>query len=313
MEYKEYKIIRFDESRFDDLFYLFDLVHPGKFSVDYFIKKFNQSYINKNFLGYIAYAVDGEPAAFYGAFPCYITNGNEKLLACQSGDTITSPKHQKKGLFIFLAETTYKLAISEGYSIIFGFPNINSAYGFFNKLNWNENEKLNKYIVEYSNFNFYGLCNKVKFLLPIYKKYIDKKLSNYKTNSTEFSNHYKNHFFELEKDDNYINYKLSYNDSHLIKFDGFVFWIKFSDGLLIGNIGYFDLTKINHFKNALKRLSNKLGVNKITALANDETNLDLIFKDWAHKQDSDMVSGSLTFNLEKPINIKYSLSDSDTF
>jgi hypothetical protein len=40
---------------------------------------------------------------------------------------------------------------------------------------------------------------------------------------------------------------------------------------------------------------------------------NLIFKDWAHKQDSDMVSGSLTFNFEKPIIIKYSLSDSDTF
>lgn len=313
IEFKEYIIKRFDESMFKDLVYLFEMVHPGKFTEDYFKKKFNVNYIDKKYLGYMAFAQDNEPAAFYGAFPCYITNGKGKLLACQSGDTITNPKHQKKGLFIFLANTTYQLAVSESYSVIFGFPNINSAYGFFNKLNWNENEKLNKYTVKYTHFNHYGLCHKIKILLPFYRAYINITIEKLKYNKKGSPFQYSQAYFQVERDQNYIDYKLSYSDSHIIEFEGFIFWFKFSDGLLLGNIGEFDLSRLSDFKKALKKLSAKLGVNKITALSNNDTHLDLVFKDWTVKQESEMVSGSLAFNSEKPINIKYSLSDSDTF
>src|SRR5436190_18087825 len=66
--------------------------------------KFNTAAFGAGNIGYIAYAPDGTPAAYYGVFPVVVRFQGVDHLAAQSGDTMTDPAHQKKGLFIRLAK-----------------------------------------------------------------------------------------------------------------------------------------------------------------------------------------------------------------
>lgn len=132
----DYRIEQISKERLVDLLVLFESAFNQKQTVSYLEKKFDTARFGTSFIGYIAYAQNGEPAAFYGVFPIHFKLNNRVILAAQSGDTMTHKNHQRKGLFIELATRTYDLARKEGIEIIFGFPGPNSLLGFIKKLNW---------------------------------------------------------------------------------------------------------------------------------------------------------------------------------
>lgn len=78
----------------------------------------------------------GSLAGIYAAFSVYLKAGNQKIVACQSMDTLTDADYRGQGIFVKLAEETFANLPRGGVSCIFGFPNGNSAPGFFNKLKW---------------------------------------------------------------------------------------------------------------------------------------------------------------------------------
>ncbi|MFT3978950.1 MAG: GNAT family N-acetyltransferase [Ferruginibacter sp.] len=85
----------------------------------------------------IFYAMNGDDvAAIYTALPVKFHLNGQKSNALQSIDTITDINHRGKGLFPKLAKQLYADATNEGFSLVYGFPNENSAPGFFNKLGW---------------------------------------------------------------------------------------------------------------------------------------------------------------------------------
>lgn len=77
-------------------------------------------------------------AALYAVFPVICKYYSEQVKATQSIDTITDINHRGKGLFINLAKDVYSMAFEKGYKFVYGFPNKNSAPGFFKKLGWKE-------------------------------------------------------------------------------------------------------------------------------------------------------------------------------
>jgi hypothetical protein len=75
-------------------------------------------------------------AAIYASLPGWMQVRGERRLAQQSLDTLTDVDFRGKGLFITLAQQTFARAASQGSALIYGFPNGNSAHGFFKKLGW---------------------------------------------------------------------------------------------------------------------------------------------------------------------------------
>jgi len=75
-------------------------------------------------------------AAIYATLPLFLRVAGERRLAVQSLDTLTDRDFRGKGLFVRLAEATYERAANEGAACVYGFPNGNSAPGFFGKLGW---------------------------------------------------------------------------------------------------------------------------------------------------------------------------------
>ncbi|MEP1094465.1 MAG: GNAT family N-acetyltransferase [Cyclobacteriaceae bacterium] len=77
-------------------------------------------------------------AGIYALFPVTFKIGGENVKALQSLDTLTDSDYRGMGLFSRLSSMTYRDCSEEGYQMIYGFPNENSAHGFFNKLGWVE-------------------------------------------------------------------------------------------------------------------------------------------------------------------------------
>jgi len=81
-------------------------------------------------------AASGELASVYATLPHRVRVGEHVGLAVQSLDTLTSEAYRGRGLFPKLAKSLFARASSAGAMLIFGFPNGNSAPGFFSRLEW---------------------------------------------------------------------------------------------------------------------------------------------------------------------------------
>jgi hypothetical protein len=88
---------------------------------------------------YVDVAVDpqsDEFAAAYCSLPFHARLGGRRVLALQSLDTLTDEAHRGRGLFTRMARSVFARAAADGVAFIHGFPNANSAPGFFGKLGW---------------------------------------------------------------------------------------------------------------------------------------------------------------------------------
>lgn len=84
----------------------------------------------------VATAADGRIVAVYAALPSWIAAGEQQRLVLQSLDTLTDREYRGRGLFVSLARSLYRRAQAADCAFVYGFPNGNSAHGFFEKLAW---------------------------------------------------------------------------------------------------------------------------------------------------------------------------------
>jgi hypothetical protein len=308
-----YTIVRATEALMPDLSKLFLLTHNVKIPVTYFIRKFETNVIAEKYIGYFAYAPNGDVAAFYAVFPVILSNGVENVIACQSGDTITSPVHQKKGLFVELAKRTYALAKSLDVKIVFGFPNNNSSRGLFQNLGWTNLGRFNDYHIEVNSSNLFNYCHKYSLTAPLYHFYfslihqfigIQSMFHNSCIDSNRFGVLHNQQFFEYKK----------LHKTYFVHWKGFDLWIKFDDGLYIGDIGLFDLDKdTDSFKTALVSLAKLLGVKNIRTSCSPGVFCDNLFSRIT-KSTKGLEIGILPLNKSILVtNIGFVVGDADTF
>lgn len=72
----------------------------------------------------------------YAVFQNRFISDDNKITGSQSLDTLVAPEARGQGLFNKLASQVYTEAANRNISFVYGFPNGNSAHGFFNKLGW---------------------------------------------------------------------------------------------------------------------------------------------------------------------------------
>ena len=80
----------------------------------------------------------GEIAAIYAVAPVPMQVGARRVWGAQSLDTMTDARHRGRGLFKTLAAAVYGRCAEAGFGLVYGFPNGNSAPGFFGRLGWVE-------------------------------------------------------------------------------------------------------------------------------------------------------------------------------
>ena len=79
---------------------------------------------------------DDRIGAIYAAQPARVRVRGSLVLAAQSVDTLVDADFRGRGLFTKMAESLYQRIGEHGGAFVYGFPNGNSAHGFFNKLGW---------------------------------------------------------------------------------------------------------------------------------------------------------------------------------
>lgn len=86
---------------------------------------------------YVDFALsDGTTAAVYATLAVRMKLGDDVGIGVQSIDTLTDQRFRGQGLFLRMAEHTYARCVEAGVPLVYGFPNENSAHGFFNRLGW---------------------------------------------------------------------------------------------------------------------------------------------------------------------------------
>ena len=79
---------------------------------------------------------DQRIGAIYAVQPAVVRVRGARMLAAQSVDTLVDADFRRRGLFIKMAEAVYQRVRERDGAFVYGFPNENSAPGFFDKLGW---------------------------------------------------------------------------------------------------------------------------------------------------------------------------------
>lgn len=89
---------------------------------------------------YVDFAIDpAQPeliAGIYAVQPARMRVGATLRLGVQSVDTLVDARYRGQGLFVKMARAVYARCERENVALVYGFPNGNSAHGFFERLSW---------------------------------------------------------------------------------------------------------------------------------------------------------------------------------
>lgn len=311
-ENSEYHFERLSKDNICDLNKLHAAVYGNPHPPGYFLKKYDTAYTGVEYTGYIAYNETHEPIAFYGVIPCFIRYNEQLFLVAQSADTMTHPKYQFKGLFIKLANKTFKLCEEEKVSIIFGFPNQNSLHGFLVKLSWRMTETMSCYIIPTGIIHVEKLVQKIPFLGGKFKQYQQRVLSRYVVSQKGIENSvFGDGFGGVNRNAHYIQYK-TYHETQVIRIGQALLWIKIKNGLIIGDINCAE-DDFEGMMAGVKKLAFKLGLKEIHFHTSHQTRLSALFS----KKYEAIPSFHVLFKdlgsaiqLDK---IKFTFADVDTF
>lgn len=309
----EYKIERFSKETVKDLYWLFNVTTKLKTTLSEFESKYNTDFTGVSYIGFMAYDFNNKPAAFYGIIPTVGIVNDKKILIAQSADTRTHPDHQRKGLFVLLAEKTYGLAKDVGIQFIYGVANENSFPGFIKKLNWVHIGDMKVYETSNTMLPIAQLFRYSSRLKKVYQSYVAFILSFYrKTDCISIFNKQANDFIHILKDDNYYNYK-NIKSVYLLRLDNQIVWVKFEGVLMIGNLEIKSPQEQRALVKKLKTIAWLTGIKKIKYFTSDNNPEVGLLKD-----NFKISQGSPIIVL--PLNSKYDFSkivlfnsDIDTF
>jgi hypothetical protein len=308
-----YSFKRLEPKLYQDLVYISKSAFGFDPGLNYYIDKNRTEKFGPSNLGYIAYSSDGEPAAFYGVYSQPLIIDGKKVLAAQSGDTMTHKNHTGKGLFIRLAEMTYRLAKENSISFIFGFPNNNSYPGFVKKLSWICPYKMHNFRIKIITLPFCKTAKKIGILKPLYTTYRDFIIRIFSNQGKNFqSSVIENGVGGINRTIDFLEYKVKGggllreigNCSFLFKTDGFLF---------LGDLERNDNINYNLVLKKIKRMCFWAGIDVIIFQTSPESFLDKKLSAFEKCSDA-FYMGYLNLDNEfHPENFKYVFADIDTF
>jgi len=267
---KEYSVARLSKDNLNDLALLYKEVYNKVRPGNYFLKKYDTAYTGIEWVGFIAYDKQNEPAAYYGVIPCFIQSGKEILLAAQSADTMTHPMHRNKGLFIKLSKMTFDLCRQLGIRLIFGFPNQNSYPAMIKHLGWVETEKMSRFIVPVD--KMWGW----NFIKKIYGRKYEHALNKLSLHDAAIkSSVIEDGYAGVHRNEAYMNYK-TYSDTYILNINSALLWLKPGNELTIGDIILKENNR-EYFFEDIKALAKKLNKTKISFQVSGGCNLYDLF------------------------------------
>src|SRR5688572_16270280 len=274
---KEYSITRLSKDNLADVGKLYTEVYGSAPGIEYFPKKYDTAYTGVENVGFIAYNTENMPVAFYGVIPCFIQYGNKRILAAQSADTMTHPRHRYKGMFVELSTMTFDLCRELGIFLLFGFPNQNSYHGAVHKLGWKMTGTMTCFTIPVKTLPLESLSKKLSLFNRLYKRYSRFILNKNLLPLLGVANSgLADGFAGVYRSDEYLYYKM-YNPTKVISIDDSKIWISDKHGLVIGDMENINEMNFNVVISKLKRIAKKLGKRQIQFHCSPGTSLHKFF------------------------------------
>ncbi len=308
---------RITDASYSDIKKLYQVCFGLNEPIDQIRRKYATQEFGEKNVGFVAKSEGGDIAAYYGVFPLVLTQNLKDFLVAQSGDTMTSLDHQKKGLFTMLAKETYTLCKELNISLVFGFPNQNSLPGFVKKLNWVFIGNMQKFNLRGAQFPFCELAFKYKWILLVYNNYYRSKIKRYEVNPETLDEGFFTSkdpdVYEVKKDSRFFKYKLSNPYNHFIKFNGFYMLVSLKIHLRIGLVNKFEPEKTSEFINAIQKLGKILKIRQVHVVVSDNHWLFKNLNEYI-KSSQSLPIGILSFDERiKSEDIQFTVADYDTF
>ncbi|WP_299107787.1 GNAT family N-acetyltransferase [uncultured Tenacibaculum sp.] len=296
------------ENNLEDIKYLIKSIYDRDSSIETIGKKYDTSGFGEYTVGYIAYHEETkEPSAYYGVFPIVFEYKGKKILAAQSGDTMTHPNHRRKGLFTKLAKETYELAKAKGVEFVFGFPVEASYYGFVKKLDWKHDNDIQKY-------DFFTLSIPYSYL---FKKH-HNKIASFLLKGRKNKDSYPNSNIDLnlpkiERSTSFYEYKNKEGNFN-VNFLGLKIWFHIKGvTMIIADLEFGRKTSIRSVIFKLRVLATILGVVRVSFHLTNNSSLNDMLKS-KYKNKKGLAVGYVNFSSELPLNeLCFTYADFDTF
>jgi hypothetical protein len=260
---KEYTIVRLNDNNLADLEQLYEAVYGRKVRPGFYREKYNTAYTGLSCIGYIAYNGQQEPLAYYGVIPCFIEHAGRNILAAQSADTMTHPRHRYKGMFAELSRLTFALCRETGIRLVFGFPNQHFYPGAM-RMGWKETEAMEHFYVRISTFPLASLSARWSFIKGWYLRYQRSVTARYilplaGVHSSVLSGDGAG----VARSGAYLAYK-KYNTTQVLQIGRAKLWIKISPILYIGDMEQVDENNFASVMHGLKSLCRRLGIRHLS-------------------------------------------------
>lgn len=299
----EYKIERISKERLKDLIPLYKDAFAKTVPLKYFQDKFDTKVFGAEHIGFIAYAGNNEPAAYYGLFPCRVMYNENIVLCATSGDTMTHSAHRGKGLFVELAKRTFQLAKESGIKFAYGFPNQNSLKGSISS-GW-------QYFGDH--LRIYTMSVKTIPLAKIVRK-LKLKRSVGINEREQFSNSLsqKNRGCVLH-DKNFFNYKF-FSGNRVAIIGGTKVWFKLDGVMKIGDVERIDNFDVSDFLRKLRSYALLKGITEVQFMVSNDTWLDIeLSKELEGANAFPVAHIELNASKVDLTKMKYGMCDLDTF
>lgn len=132
------EILEYKEGDKNKILELFNISFNKEMSSEYWDWRFKQNPFFQQPLIYLMWDKN-KLIGHYAVSPVEMIIDGEKKLTALSMTTMTHPEYAGKGIFSKLASSLYKdLANKYKFDMVWGFPNLNSHYGFIKNLGWND-------------------------------------------------------------------------------------------------------------------------------------------------------------------------------
>jgi hypothetical protein len=246
----DYTVRRISRNDIPRLERLFSQVYKRRVVDGYFEKKLATSYAGLEYAGFIASATNGEIVASLCMVPCNILINGTTVKSAQLTDGMTSVSQRRSGLFGQLASCVLDLAKQSGIELLFGFPN-QDAFPALLKNNWIWKEDIDRFEIPVKrSINWY------------FSRLKGRRDSGFSKTSGNIHSVLKDGFDAIERNDEYVNYKLSLGNYGLVESGRGKAWIKTGADLSIGDMevedeGFDGLMKLV-FREAVKNAAHKI-------------------------------------------------------
>jgi hypothetical protein len=246
----DYTVRRMTREDIPGLEKLFNAVYKRPVAEEYFEKKLATGYAELEYAGFIATTSNGEIVASLCLVPCNILVSGAKIKSAQLTDGMTIASLRRSGLFGQLASCILELAKQSGFEILFGFPN-QDAFPALLKNDWEWKEDIDRFEIPVK-----------RSIIWYYNRLRGRKRSVVKQITGNVHSVLRDGFDGIERNNVYINYKLSLGNYGVIESAGGKAWIKTGSDLFIGDMevedeGFNGLMKLIS-REAVKNASHKI-------------------------------------------------------